>query len=514
MPWFHRGLLAILVGRTDFLLNFADERWPDGSSHAWTPEQLDKVLRHFTWKETPDDPQCPERPVFILNDGKIDLLTTNFTLLMIPRGFSKTTLTNAANLYMILFQLTKFTLYISETAPHAEMQLQNIKTQLESNEVLLALWGSIVPARQSPEKWRDDYINTTTGIAVAARGRGGQIRGLLRDGARPDRITCDDLEDEESVKTPEQRKKARKWLLGTVIPAMRKMPSRGTMIVLGTVLHPDSLLMNLKNDPRFICCVFGAIDRDGDALWENNMSLSQLAKEKVSFQIAGELDTYYLEYHSQVRSDETALFNAAMFRVEILNRPQFTGVALCCDPAIGDKKDSDYCTFGVVGITERGQVHVLEAWGKRGMTPRDQIDKFFELNSIWHPTHRGVEANAYQKSLVFQIKAEQFLMAKQYGSIAYFDIHPIIHSTAKMQRIKGILAPRYRAGYITHQRRFVELEQQLIDYPGKYDDFPDVIAMCITLLDPYAALGTAPESYEADVFKNLELEIGEWRTAP
>jgi hypothetical protein len=63
MPWFHRGLLAILSRQTDFLLNFGPETWPAGES-VWDERQLDKILRHFVWKPEPEDTNGPVIPLF------------------------------------------------------------------------------------------------------------------------------------------------------------------------------------------------------------------------------------------------------------------------------------------------------------------------------------------------------------------------------------------------------------------------------------------------------------------
>jgi hypothetical protein len=52
MPWFHRGILAILTKRTDFLLDFGEETWPQ-ETKSWDEAQLDKLLRHFVWKSRP-----------------------------------------------------------------------------------------------------------------------------------------------------------------------------------------------------------------------------------------------------------------------------------------------------------------------------------------------------------------------------------------------------------------------------------------------------------------------------
>ena len=106
----------------------------------------------------------------------------------------------------------------------------------------------------------------------------------------------------------------------------------------------------------------------------------------------------------------------------------------------------------------------------------------------WQCTHAGVEAIAYQKALIHLIKEEMFRKSRIYGNAAYFECTPITYNNDKdkVTRVQGVLAPRYSAGYITHQHRFPDLEGQLEDWPlGKLDG-PDAIAMAVTLLDPAA----------------------------
>ena len=59
--------------------------------------------------------------------------------------------------------------------------------------------------------------------------------------------------------------------------------------------------------------------------------------------------------------------------------------------------------------------------------------------------------------------------------------------------MQGALAPRYKAGYVTHERLFPELKTQLLDWPNGKKDCPDAVAMAVTLLDPYAAQAADPE---------------------
>ena len=181
MPWFHRGVLAILTKRTDFLLEFGTELWgcdeTGFTTGEWTEKHLHKIVAHFVNED--------DEPVFSLRRNElgqivgVDLDARKFTMLMIPRGFSKTTLVGlCCILYWVVYQECKFPLYVSEAGDHAKTQLRNLRDEIEFNERLIAIFGNIVPERSDPLKWTDEFFQTTTGVCCAARGRGGRVVGV------------------------------------------------------------------------------------------------------------------------------------------------------------------------------------------------------------------------------------------------------------------------------------------------------------------------------------------------
>lgn len=523
MPWVHRGILSILTRRVDWLLEMGEEVWPDGTG-VWTPQDLAKIIRHFTWSSDPSDPDSPKVPLFQWDGERLTLRKPRNTLLILPRGVSKTTLVNASNVYSTAYRDEEFIVYLSESGPHASNQLGNVKREFEGNLMLRSVFGNKVPAHNDSEAWSQHQIETTDGVIMVARGAGGQVRGMNINGKRPRKIVIDDAEDKESVKTDEQRKKYRIWYKADVEPALSQVKKDGEMIVLGTILHPDALIVNLSNDPDFATIKFGAIDPDGDPLWPDYMTLEDYERKKLSFQRLGQLSEFNMEYASKVSLDaQDSTFDVSTIAYQVMERTQFVGVGIAVDPAISEKKTSDLCAFGVVGITDRGRLHVLDVYSERGMHPAAQVDKYFEMKLRWECTHHGVEAVAYQRALIHLIQAEMFIRAKTFGAKIYHEVTPIAHGrTGKKARIKGILAPRYKAGYITHQRRFATLETQMADFSmtndTAKDDEIDVVAMAVALLDPYAMLGLDEEGeklMEEDHLPPLDIAIGgKWQHAP
>ena len=213
-------------------------------------------------------------------------------------------------------------------------------------------------------------------------------------------------------------------------------------------------------------------------------------------------------------------------KIQLMERTEFLAVAEVIDPAISEDKRAAYCAIGIVGMTAAGRLHVLDTWEKIGAHPREQVDRYFDLHFQWEPTHHGVEAIAYQQALVHLIQEEMFRRAKTWGPKAYFEIikeTKQLHGTEKrkVSRVEGMLSPRYKSGYITHQRHFPVLITQLNDWPLGKRDLPDVIAMCVALLDPFAATAGSDaigaegtNVMSLDSYRPLAVELGNFRAAP
>lgn len=512
MPWVHRGLLAILTRRCAFLQNFDED---------YTEVHLQKIIKNFTWKEDPSNPESPEHSIFSIGvNGALEMTLSRHTLVMMPRGISKTTLANAVTIWYICYQERRFPVYVSEAQTHASRQLTNVTTQLTTNARLLAVFGNPKPEQRSGLTWSESegFVQTTTGISIASKGRGSQIRGLNVNGRRPDFMLWDDLEDKEAVKTEDQREKTKEWAFGDALPALPKLDPTASIVAMGTLLASNALLTVMESDPEWTTVKFGALDKEGAPIWEAWMSLERIEAEKESYAAKGLLHIFYLEYFNTVRDPEKAKFKPSFIIIEpvSIDRPEFTHVpyrAMCIDPAISKRKRACPSVISVVGMRPNGIIQILDEWGKVGATPREQIDMYFELHFKWLPQKHGVETVAYQAALAHFLREEMFRQGKLHGPEAYFEIDEVAgHDSKKEERIEGILQPRYASGYVRQQRPFPKKTAQLLDWPLGGFDYPDAEAMAISLLDDYAALAGG-DTMNNDHMPPLEdVYSGDWRT--
>lgn len=498
VPWVHVGIAAIVLRRTDFI-----------PSRHW-----DKIISNFLYEETPGAPSTKMLPLFwrevdaVTGAVTLCLTVTPYVMIMMPRGYSKTTLINGLVIFATLHGELEFGCYLGETGLHANNQLGNIKRELESNPRINAVYGCLASGRQDPGKWTEDQIETTTGRYFVARGRHGQVRGLNINAKRPDWILGDDIEDKESVATPEQRKKARDWVYEDVMPAIAALNPNSRIIFFGTLLHKEAVLRTLSLDPQFTSIVFGAEDRQGELLWPLMMDKAKLAVKKASFIKVGNLAGYYREYYNLLRDDDSAKFKQKYIHHVWVPDEQIFRRAMAIDPAISPAKRSDFCAFAVVGMSAGGRIAVLHSSGERGLTPRQQVDRYFELHFEFGLTaadYHSIEANAYQMALVHLVTEEMFRKR------TYFEVTPVTRGRQegdKITRVEGILQPRYAAGYVLHRVPFPHLEQQLLDWPNDKLDLPDCLAQAIALLDPTAPMASVEDaaglSLDADEFPALE----------
>ncbi|MFC1638841.1 hypothetical protein ACFL26_01050 [Patescibacteria group bacterium] len=185
------------------------------------------------------------------------------------RGSAKSTIvTTSFPLWSILGRpQRKFVLVLSQTKEKAQLFLQSVRSELETNDLLKADLG---PFREEPGPWGNDSLFIPHfGARIAVGSVGQSLRGVRHNAHRPDLIVLDDIEDIQSVRTREGREKAWSWLTGEVIPA----GDLGTRVfAVGNLLHDDATM------PRLCRAIesgrvpgrvgrYPIVGKDGRSLW-------------------------------------------------------------------------------------------------------------------------------------------------------------------------------------------------------------------------------------------------------
>lgn len=186
-----------------------------------------------------------------------------------PRGAAKSTImTLILPIHAICYKRESYILIISATLKQARQRLRNIQRELRVNEKLISAFGAF---DEPDAPWNAQSLQTH-GIQIDVFSAGTEMRGVSLGAHRPTLIILDDVENSRSVESAEQREKMRRWFSEVV----ENLGSRSTrLIIVGTLLHPDSLLRGLLRRPDFTARSYASILQWSEAgeFWDEWRSL-------------------------------------------------------------------------------------------------------------------------------------------------------------------------------------------------------------------------------------------------
>ena len=275
--------------------------------------------------------------------------TENLYIVSFRNSGKSTIVATAYPLWAILgVQKKKYILIFCKTQGQAKQSLRNIRDEAENNDLLKQDLGPFKEELETGKngEWTSTtlvFSNTDARIKVASVDEG--IRGLRHKQYRPDLILCDDVEDINSTRTREGRDKTYKWLRGDVIPA----GDRNTrLIVIGNLLHEDSLLMRMKEDVEEERALgtfmkFPLITKSSKCLWSGKYP----DKESIEIQkkeIGNNIE-WQREFLLNIVSDVDQVIHKKWIKYYSdlpLQDRSFAGVCIGIDLAFSLKNTADY----------------------------------------------------------------------------------------------------------------------------------------------------------------------------
>jgi len=383
-----------------------------------------------------------------------------------PRGFAKSTVFSLVYpLWCLLYGKKKYIVLVSDTAYQAESFLDKIIWELETNELIHKYFGNLV----GKDKWTKGEILAANGVRIIAKGTGQKIRGIANFQHRPDLVICDDLENDEMVRTKEQREKISSWfhraLLNTLAPESQ-------VIIVGTVLHFDSLLANLLEKENWSTRKFKAIDENGRSVWRGKWPLSLLRKKKSEI---GEI-AFMSEYQNEPYDEQTAIFKKSWLQFYDIY-PNQLDIYGGCDPAISTRDGADFFVFLTIGVDKEGRVYVLD-YIRDHLTIDGQVRAIVQSYNRWQHKHISLETVAYQKAL------KQMLDLKSRQERLYLPVSGVVPDQDKIRRIQKI-TPLFENGFIYLGPKQQELIDELLEFPlGKHDDLLDALCFALANIKP------------------------------
>lgn len=417
-------------------------------------------------------------------------------LFIAPRGSSKSThLSLGYALYRIVLRRTRYLLEVCDVYAQAALLIEAIKAELTTNP---RLQHDFPEACGQGRVWREGEIVTRQNIRVEGLGALQKLRGRRHGPHRPDTVFLDDIENDEQVRSPDQRKKLQSWVERAVL---KVGPPDGSMHVIwvGTVLHFDAVLVRAARSPVWRVTEFQAVVR-----WPDRMDLWDAFEEE--FRNGGEAAARAFYARNKAGMDAGAVVNwptvqpllwlmlerAAShdaFATEYQNKPITEG-----NP-FGDltwwvQRDRDWIFFGAIDPSLGGP--------RKGRDPSAiLIGGFDRLNGTMDVVEASIRKRlpdiiisdtiALQREyrcLLWFVESVQFqeflrttLMAQAARAGVGISAVPVVPSADKALRIER-LQPPVKAGLIRFNQAHTTLIDQLQQWPnGDHDDGPDALDM-------------------------------------
>ncbi|TCT37439.1 phage terminase large subunit [Martelella mediterranea] len=417
-------------------------------------------------------------------------------LFIAPRGSSKSThLSLGFALYCIVTGRKRYILEVCDVYAQAALLIEAIKAELTTNP---RLSYDFPDACGEGRVWREGEIVTRNNVRIEGLGALQKIRGRRHGPFRPDLMFFDDLENDEAVRSPEQRQKLENWINRA---ALKVGPPDGSMDVIwvGTVLHFDAVIVRASKSHVWSTTKFQAIVQ-----WPDRMDLWELWEEELRnegneaaqlfyndnradmdagavvnwpsvqplyflmSERAGSHDGFASEYQNQPISDGNPFGDLTFWVLERRDLLFFGAV----DPSLGKKgKGRDPSAILVGGIDRLTGTMDLAVASIRRRLPDVIISDIIAFQREYGCLLWFVETIQFQEFLRTSLMQTA---AKQGVALSAVPITP---NTDKMLRIERLQLP-ISAGLIRINSTQQTLIDQLQQWPNAdHDDGPDCLDM-------------------------------------
>lgn len=469
-----------------------------------------------------------------------------------PRGVGKTTSLIYGDIARrICHRHNNFIVYVTNTATNAEMQTENLKYGLQTNEKIRRLFGPIDIA-----DIEEEYKNTFSKKAwiaynntlILPRGAGQQIRGLLWRGHRPDLYIFDDLEKKETVESDEQRAKLRSWFFADAMGSISQYTTKNgyRMHYIDTLKHEDSLLQLLLDDPSWHSIRLEACDDNFKPTAPEYMDEKKIRETHALMVRAGEEDSFYREYRNLPVSKATQSFKRdhfhyctehggklnlwtaeyeTMYKKFIEQKARLDAFPTITEPysetlgtsrmitiVIGDPAKTIKATSAESGVIvasvspKNKAIFIREAIGER-LEPDGFLNRILDLAVHYGARYVGVETTS------LNLYVEQPFENEIRRRALPIKFIPFSARGKKEGRVRG-LVPYYKNGYVVHVHgKCDRLESQLLSFPfAKLWDVMDAAAYVIPFMEE-EGIFFEPDDFlelpEDDEFDDVALEEDE-----
>lgn len=308
-----------------------------------------------------------------------------------PRDHGKSVrMTFAYPLWCSVYKKKKFIALFGNTDTDAKQFLENIKNEIEDNELLLEDFGEL-----QGSIWKANLLELSTGTAITSRSKGSSARGLRFHENRPDLVILDDIIKDEEADSRDQCEKIYRWIKRVVFNL-----GKDCFIIMvnthfndndpPTVLYHEAIKGKLES---YLPLRFSAEMEDGSPLWPERWTEEDLQRKKVE---VGSI-TYMIEYLSLSVQEGSKIFRPEWITYVPVPEIDLSRclITMGVDP---NATGSDDAAIAVQAHDKlKGYRDIIAWWSKPYGTRKEFVAQLIDMYLIWNPVMIGFEEVAFQK---------------------------------------------------------------------------------------------------------------------
>lgn len=391
-------------------------------------------------------------------------------------------------IWCIVYKKRNFIIVGSDEEGAAVAILSNIITELQGNSLLNNDFGTLYFEKigrysQSKKKTEKNFV-TNNGIRVWARGVGQKVRGHLHNAKRPDLFIGDDLQGIRNIDSREQRDKVDTWIKSEVLSGMDQ--NEGKAVVLGNMLHSDSLVARLRKMKGVWKAHWLAIEENGVLAWPARHTFTDV--EAAAFNRNRPRSQWKVSLESIRRDKGTHIYNQE-YRLKPMTSTDTIiledwvkyyatdfdwfderrfKVVMAIDPAVKEKKENDDTAIAVMAkdlIT--GYAYLID-YLKGKLSYKKIKEEAARMDRVWRPSIVYVEDVAAQNWLIQDLKSDYNMPIRAVG-----------RKTSKRVRLIAV-SHNFENEKVFFRRRHAEVVTQLTGFGTEpHDDLVDVVVDCV-----------------------------------
>lgn len=394
------------------------------------------------------------------------------------RDSAKSTVAEEALVLMACYGEFGNAVIVGSSYTRACERLEAVKNEIALNPVVEWLFG-----KQEGTTWGQGKIVLANGVCIQALGSGMSMRGTKHLDKRPDFALIDDLEDDESTRTPEARDQKMRWLYKTFIPALAKVPLARIRFV-GNRLDEDAVIVRLSKDPGWhhkqvpiMVQHESGVERFDlppgrwVPMWQEKFPLADIAKMRAEYERQGLLHEFNCEYMCLADDPSAKVFSSSDIKNAAHVRTwQATFAAY--DPArtVGQKS----AMTGVAVFSWVGSKLIVWRGDAKLWLPDEIIEDMFDVDQRYGPVELGVEATGLEE-FIMQPLRHRALQRRQ-----LLPLRRLVPPRGKDSFIRS-LQPFFKAGEVEFVDVAAEARGQLLSFPTGRKDFPNALAYALMM---------------------------------